>query len=1030
MFNDKTNKSSLKTIADIKNLNNAFGYKQFVSTALAVSMLSGFALTAYSNINQLTPKVNAIGGCTEQSSALDNFDSPVQPNVNANNILGTSFNGWTMQNGALFNVVRVDGTNYNDGANSAHSGNQYIDVAGASDYPIKQFVLSTPGMITASAYFGNRFDPYNPHVSWNGQMEILDSSFNVIASGNSIPFTSSTPKNNWYKSEINNFSIPTAGTYYIRAFVGDYGHLDTVSYCLIGNPTLGTPVATTITPIVGVVGVSPFPTIILTGSNLPDNTVANFDLYVPDGESFTIIPILGKIIGGNFVPDAGQVVPANAILGPSTGILKSAGVADVTVPTNFTPVAPTATDNNYTANGNIPVVISPLMGDNGEAIKIKSIGGTVLTPAIAQTITVPSGAISIDTAGVISYVANPSFTGTATVPYIIEDSAGQTATANLIIAPTPPIVATNDNYTTESATPIILLPLTGDTAGSTLTSINGVVLTPVIQSIPVLGGNISASTTGDITFFANPGFSGDSTFPYVITAANGLTATANQKVTVTLPTAPTANNNTYTVVGSAPVTLTPLTGDTGTNISIKSINGVTLTPGTAQVISVTGGNVNVSATGDINFNANAGFTGDATFSYIIQDTSGQTATADQTITVSAPVVVSSSSVAASSSSIVSSSSTMVSYSSVVASSSVVVASSSTPAAPIATNDNYVATGSAPISLNPLAGDTAGSTIQSINGIMITPGVAQMISVTGGNVNVSATGVIQFVANAGFSGFAAFSYVIANAAGQTATADQIIAVSGAEVVSTPTNGGGVITIGSTPNYTTISSVSTLSSTSTSFQDTDGVSDNTESLAPNNGDANGDNIQDNLQSNVASLGDSVTGKYVSITVDPTSPCQTISNISVNTEEANGKDDINYDYPVGFVNFVSPCAKTIKVKMYWYGLDTTKSFVNRKFKANGSSYDLVSGITTAIETINGVPVLTYSYSVTDNDVLDEDPTIGMIKDPIGPAIVQIMTDSTSPTNTIRTGGNSTDLIIVLIFIMSIGFFSSILEKSKADK
>ena len=124
---------------------------------------------------------------------------------------------------------------------------------------------------------------------------------------------------------------------------------------------------------------------------------------------------------------------------------------------------------------------------------------------------------------------------------------------------------------------------------------------------------------------------------------------------------------------------------------------------------------------------------------------------------------------------------------------------------------------------------------------------------------------------------------------------------------------------------------------------------------------------------------TSKYVVVAADPTSPCQNLANVSTNSEAANIIMDGNYDYPVGFVNFQSPCATSIKVKVYWYGLDVTKTYINRKFNATSGTYSDVLGITSSIETMNGTQVLAYTYTVTDNGILDSDPTVGNINRPL---------------------------------------------------
>ena len=52
--------------------------------------------------------------------------------------------------------------------------------------------------------------------------------------------------------------------------------------------------------------------------------------------------IAGTIMNGSFVPTAGSLIPAGSTTGPSTGVLQSAGAANVSVPTNFSPaVGPT-----------------------------------------------------------------------------------------------------------------------------------------------------------------------------------------------------------------------------------------------------------------------------------------------------------------------------------------------------------------------------------------------------------------------------------------------------------------------------------------------------------------------------------------------------------------------------------------------------------------------------------------------------------------------------------------------------------------
>jgi Bacterial Ig domain len=104
--------------------------------------------------------------------------------------------------------------------------------------------------------------------------------------------------------------------------------------------------------------------------------------------------------------------------------------------------------------------------------------------------------------------------------------------------------------------------------------------------------------------------------------------------------------------------------------------------------------------------------------------------------------------------------------------------------PKAVTDNYSTTSGSPIILQPLTLDTAGMSLLSINGTTITPGTAQTISVTNGNITISASGIITFTPNSTFSGIVTIPYVIQNSTGQSATANQSIVVSLSTPVVTP------------------------------------------------------------------------------------------------------------------------------------------------------------------------------------------------------------------------------------------------------
>ena len=86
--------------------------------------------------------------------------------------------------------------------------------------------------------------------------------------------------------------------------------------------------------------------------------------------------------------------------------------------------------------------------------------------------------------------------------------------------------------------------------------------------------------------------------------------------------APVAVDETVTGAFETPTTITPLANDSdpgGDPLSIIEINGVTLTPGTAQTITVSNGTVEVAANGTITVIPDADFSGDIDVPYTIAD---------------------------------------------------------------------------------------------------------------------------------------------------------------------------------------------------------------------------------------------------------------------------------------------------------------------------------------------------------------------------------------------------------------------------
>jgi hypothetical protein len=165
------------------------------------------------------------------------FENPVQTNTNVNNIVGTSFNGWSTRGGSSLNVIKVNGSGYTSGPDNASEGLQYINVIGAGDYIQQSFTLSCNSNLSFNGYFANRDELNAFYVDWMANLQIVNASDVVIASSDSMYFDNNVNQEDWYKltGKINN--VP-AGTYKLRAYVGSYGHFDNAFLCIALNCTL------------------------------------------------------------------------------------------------------------------------------------------------------------------------------------------------------------------------------------------------------------------------------------------------------------------------------------------------------------------------------------------------------------------------------------------------------------------------------------------------------------------------------------------------------------------------------------------------------------------------------------------------------------------------------------------------------------------------------------------------------------------------------------------------------------------------
>ena len=205
------------------------------SFSYTISDANGAVSTATVTGNVI-PKAPIIVTTGDSTNLLTNgdFEAPVVPLLNQNNIQPKTWGGWTTDTG-LINVIRVDGTGYADGSANANSGSQFIDLS--PDGHISQsFTLTSAQTISFGAEFSNRASGIGAYVGYNNVVEILNSSNVVVATSSTAGLVKSFGDQVWIPST--GTATLAAGTYTYRALLGDFTHIDTAFVRPVSNNTV------------------------------------------------------------------------------------------------------------------------------------------------------------------------------------------------------------------------------------------------------------------------------------------------------------------------------------------------------------------------------------------------------------------------------------------------------------------------------------------------------------------------------------------------------------------------------------------------------------------------------------------------------------------------------------------------------------------------------------------------------------------------------------------------------------------------
>ncbi len=153
------------------------------------------------------------------------FEEPAVDNINSNN-LGVVPTGWSQTgDDATWNVIRNDGTPYDNGVDTAADGSQVLDLNGEFEI-FQTFTLTEASDVTFGASFANRsgHDGADPST-----VAIYDAAGENLLSPEASVDTSAEPQPSkvWSNGEAVATNLP-AGDYQIRIALNNWNNMDAV----------------------------------------------------------------------------------------------------------------------------------------------------------------------------------------------------------------------------------------------------------------------------------------------------------------------------------------------------------------------------------------------------------------------------------------------------------------------------------------------------------------------------------------------------------------------------------------------------------------------------------------------------------------------------------------------------------------------------------------------------------------------------------------------------------------------------------
>jgi hypothetical protein len=147
------------------------------------------------------------------------FEVPVQT-TNGDHVLA-SIPEWSTSAGLQPNIIRADGTAYASGPDTAHRGNQYIELSGGNGYLTQNFTLTGNTSINFGGWFSRREASGN---AFNSFTEILDDNNDIVSTSSTVSFDCCESQEVW--KNVNGTATLPAGNYTFNVQLNDYANFD------------------------------------------------------------------------------------------------------------------------------------------------------------------------------------------------------------------------------------------------------------------------------------------------------------------------------------------------------------------------------------------------------------------------------------------------------------------------------------------------------------------------------------------------------------------------------------------------------------------------------------------------------------------------------------------------------------------------------------------------------------------------------------------------------------------------------------